>query len=222
MGLLAGVATALLGGCGSTQKFRYRMTVEVETPQGLRTGFAVREIIPRTPPPLPALGESRPRWDVRGEAVVVDLGGGRTLFALLTGRDGYVDYAGKGVSTIFRVMDRDVGPRGGPHELWPKVPVIREPITDPLPLLVRFGDVADPASVEEVKPDALDRTFGAGVRLRRIAIEATNEAVTTGIGDRLGWLSSSAIMDNPGWAKLPLESRKAINGLFSGTIGERK
>ncbi len=39
MGLMASVATATLTGCGApmSASYRFRMTVEVETPQGIKT-----------------------------------------------------------------------------------------------------------------------------------------------------------------------------------------
>ena len=42
--------------CGSTETVRYRMTVEVETPQGLRTGSSVREVAYYTPWPIQRAG----------------------------------------------------------------------------------------------------------------------------------------------------------------------
>ncbi len=223
LALAAIVPLALaLGGCGSTEKFRYKMIVEVETPQGVRSGYAVREIVLRRSPNVPMLGADRGSINVRGEAVAVDIAPGKTLFALLTGRHGDVDYAGTGMMAIFRVMDRVPGRKGGPHELWPNVPTIREPITNPLPMLVRFGDMADPTSVERVEPGALAAVFGPGVKLKRISVSATTEAVTTGIGKRARWLIEAAVMNNPGWAALSLETRKAINGMFSGALGKRK
>jgi hypothetical protein len=188
--VLAGVVMTgalLLSGCGSTEKFRYKMTVEVDTPQGVKTGFAVREMRYRANGGF-MFGEGRPQLQLMGEAVAVDVAPGKTLFALLTGQDGYVDYAGNGVSTIFRVMDSDGGQKGGPHEIWPKAPVIREPITDPVPMLVSFRDIKDPTSVERLAPDALDKAFGPGVRLKRITVQATDDDVTVGIGVRLSWL----------------------------------
>lgn len=168
-----------LGGCGSTEKFRYKMTVEVETPHGIRRGYAVREILLRRPPNIPMLGEDRGSASVRGEAVAVEIAPGKTLFALMRGQHGDADYAGTGVMTIFRVMDRSSGRKGGPHELWPNIPTIREPITDPLPTLVTFRDQSDPATVEAVDP----HTIG----VKRILIETTSEPITTGIEKRLPW-----------------------------------
>ena len=54
--------------------------------------------------------------------------------------------------------------------------------------LVTFGDLDDPTSVEEVDPDDLAATFGEGVSLKRITVQMTDDLVTTGIEERLGWL----------------------------------
>ncbi len=60
--------------------------------------------------------------------------------------------------------------------------------TDPpsfYPMLVRFTDIVDPKSVARVNPDDLSASFGKGVKLSRITVERTNDAVTTGIEERL-------------------------------------
>lgn len=53
------------------------------------------------------------------------------------------------------------------------------------PTLVTFADPADPRSIEQVVPTDLAATFGPGVRLKRITLAVTDDAVTTGIGARL-------------------------------------
>ncbi|HBM06154.1 MAG TPA: hypothetical protein DD369_11230, partial [Erythrobacter sp.] len=58
------------------------------------------------------------------------------------------------------------------------------------PMLVTFGDLDDPASVERVDPDDLAATFGEGVRLKRITVQITDDPVTSGIEQRLGWLGN--------------------------------
>ena len=57
-----------------------------------------------------------------------------------------------------------------------------------LPLLVRFRDIDNPTSVEQVDPSNLSVSFGPGVLLRRATIEITDNPVTTGIETRLKWL----------------------------------
>lgn len=66
-------------GCGSqADSYRQRITVEVDTPEGVMTGSSVSEVKWR----YSSRGSSRA--SSRGEAVAVDLPGGRTLFALMT------------------------------------------------------------------------------------------------------------------------------------------
>lgn len=223
LGGLAAVGFVLLPGCsGRTQgkPVRYKMTVEVETPEGLKSGFAVREVQPVVDAnPIAGRGvELR----FKGEAVVVDLPGGQSLFALLTGADGDVDYAkqlpGRALGSRLsnepeseeQYLWRDSA------ELWPSHPdTIGLKNTNPLPMLVRFGDLSDPTSVEEVKPDDLAASFGPGVKLKRITIEQTDQPVTTEIGKRLGWLDNLKQFrtdpDNPFTSTLPPE----IGGLRS-------
>ena len=57
------------------------------------------------------------------------------------------------------------------------------------PLLVTFRDINDPKSITRVDPTAFSSTFGPGVSLKRIMVEATNNPVTTGIDKRLAWLN---------------------------------
>lgn len=84
------VGVLLLGWCtihDPTPTYRYRLTVEVETPEGLRTGSSVIEVDTRQTrfalnPSAAGVSER-----VRGEAVAVDLPGRRTLFALLRSDD---------------------------------------------------------------------------------------------------------------------------------------
>jgi hypothetical protein len=184
LGALSLGALLALTACSTVEKSRYKMTVEVETPQGLKTGFAVREIRHSTPANLPSIGESRPQWTVRGEAVAVDLPEAQTMFALLTGADGEVDFGGRDIDFMFK----ELGPASpdGVIELWPHIPVTKRPIiAHPLPLLVRFGDVRDPKSVAKVDPDHLDASFGSGVTLRRITLQLTDDPMTSGIEKRL-------------------------------------
>ena len=84
MGVLAGAAAAVLGGCGilgGEKSYRFRMTVEVETPQGLKTGSSVMEVTAYTKMKLTS-EEHAGGGSFRGEAVVVDRADG-PLFVLL-------------------------------------------------------------------------------------------------------------------------------------------
>ena len=202
IGLLGGAATLLLVGCGvvkSYAPFRYRLTVEVETPAGLRSGSSVIEV---------TAGEVRSTLggagvDVRGEAAAVDLPGGQTLFALLR----YEDHGGWAGDAMFDVVpypsDKSIpiDDRFGAHvqaviadRTLHVVPRTTKNVSDKdvsaYPMLVRFGDIRDPKSVALVNPDDLAASFGAGYRLRRMTVQRTDDPVTVGIEKRLGWLAT--------------------------------
>lgn len=203
VGACALSATLSLGGCGlfrPSEELRYRLAVEVETPVGLKTGYSVIEV----------RGVKNPDWvnpegrgwrsSFTGEAVAVDVAPGQTLFALLRTDSGLSDAGeypwfafGDELASIkdpleqMRVMrgwQRKIAEIKGTEELRSngiqQVPV--------LPLLVTFGDLKDPASVERVDPANLADSFGRGVRLRRVTVAVTDEAVTVGIGERLAAL----------------------------------
>ena len=198
-----GAALIALSGCGQQTTFRYKMTVEVETPEGLRSGHAVREVRFSEPGNFPSIGESKPQWGVKGEAVAVDLPRGKVLFALLKSGDGVFDYAGRDIDHMFREFG------GKQIQLWPNPPKTMAPrINDPLPMLVTFADLKDPMNLQRVDPDELAAAFGDGVRLRRITVQLTEDEVTAGIEKKLPWLDHlEQFQSNP-------------NNVFSSTLPE--
>lgn len=141
-------------------------------------------------------------WKLRGEAVAVDLPGGRTLFALLRGSG--ADPAMYQAGLIWRgVRDGGTASAALPDVGTPgtSLMTVREiikrervkvelPVVD-YPMLVTFADVADPRSVAAVDSGNLAASFGSGVQLKRIVVEVTDEPVTMGIEKRLKWLVTS-------------------------------
>lgn len=187
LGLIAGGVAGLLSGCGlfGGRTYRFRMTVEVETPEGLRIGSSVYEVWAESNSKL--LPEERSRdWGVNGEAVAVDLPGGRTLFALLKTLNGRrEDLALMSMAALDPLFKNDV------VESAQRI-ASGDGITSPAavratdyPLLVTFADPADPTSVQRVDPANLAASFGPGVTLKRITVEVTKDPVTTGIEKRL-------------------------------------
>jgi hypothetical protein len=59
-----------------------------------------------------------------------------------------------------------------------------------MPMLVWFREINDPTSIEQIAPETLSTVFGRGVRLRHATIEITNDPITTGIQNKLSWLSN--------------------------------
>ncbi|NCC53791.1 MAG: hypothetical protein EOM20_21655 [Spartobacteria bacterium] len=193
--LVAGAVIALAATQGDgdkTYSWRYKMTVEVETPEGVKTGSAVREVtIEEYTPVIVDIPETANlRTKVRGEAVVVDLGERGTLFAIM-------DYNGA-YRVIFDLFK-------GPPFMTPEgreyyksligteavIPPEKYPMYAPL---VTFTDMDDPKSVEAVEPGNLEEPFGEGVKLQGITVELTDQPVTWGIEEMLPWLPSRKTM----------------------------
>jgi hypothetical protein len=82
MRLVAVAATSLcLAGCGKTEAYRYKLTLAVNTPQGVKRGSSVVEVL-FYEVSIPDRGTMH---KLRGEALYLDLGpGARPLIALLT------------------------------------------------------------------------------------------------------------------------------------------
>jgi hypothetical protein len=185
-------ALAALSGCDKPeniafiwqQPYHAKLKVEVDTPQGVKTGFSVIEV---------KWAKSNRSFHVRGEAVAVDLPGGQTLFALLRSASS-VDWA----AYLHYNVKLD-GPINSHEELYRRVaanrtvwPVARRNKTavedsDNYPYFIRFKDAADPKSVEQVDPEDLAKSFGPGVKLKSLTVQMTDEPVTVGIEKRFSW-----------------------------------
>ena len=220
--LLTLLLALLLAGCGAPEPdpfppFRYRMMVEVETPGGLRTGSAVREVdytdLLSSPLRLPQTAMLTLK--VRGEAVAVDLPGGRTLYALLSAPgDSHADYSAQiALDTLLPVPPGTGLSPNNASEVEPVAPEFKAAFAAMLasrevrevsrerarrwnvgpsegwPLLVTFRNAADPDSVTRVDPDKPAPTLGEGVTIKRITLAITDDPVTVGIEKRLGWLT---------------------------------
>ncbi len=145
---------------------RYRVTVEIETPEGIKIGSAVREVGAYTEPSiLPDQGGTS--YNItKGEAVVIDLGQRGVVFALL------------GDQHEARVVSRALRLEG------------KLAIDMPSQRFVRFRDLNDPKTVEAVKSDDFAAVYGAGVLLKSVRAEYTEQEPTIGtVINYLPWLA---------------------------------
>jgi hypothetical protein len=187
--IAAGVKTVYPSGT-----WRYKITVNIETPEGLKTGSAVREVhiqtVPNYNPQVPGVDVQ-----VKGEAAVIDLGKRGKVFSLLRNLYG-PDYAYDVVFTAFP------GPPGFTPEglkyyshLKNAKAILK---SEQYPMFVRFRDINDPKTVEDLykletyehpngpgtetrirlKNDNFEKVFGKGVKLKSVEIEITDEPVT--------------------------------------------
>lgn len=173
---------------------RYRVTVEVDTPQGLKVGSSVWEVITSRGPGFPGPEAGGLNYRIKGEAVTVDLPDG-TLFAVTTSADGSLDYPAYVVEGHLRAHPDPAIQlvNGDWRENRRRIrrSKVRLGLTeDEYPMLVYFRDIDDPTTVQRVDPLNLSAIFGTGVRLRRIMIAITEDAITRGIAERLTWLGS--------------------------------
>lgn len=171
-------------------QWHQKLTVSVMTPEGMKVDSAVTSARIEFPPKWTGVGDAAgmQRGGVSGEAVVVDLGEGRYLFALLQGYSEWTAYnaffpelEGKAMlkEEMFPYLDLMVASDGQSRDVPRKH----------YPLLVTFDDINDPASVRRVNPGDLAATFGLGYRLNAITLSITDAPVTKGkIEGVLGWL----------------------------------
>jgi len=175
---------------------KYRLTVEVETPQGRRSASGVLAVHPDRS--YTRRGQTR----TLGDAVFVELGQGKNLVALLAHVDNnlvlddmnyvalraYAEASGKRV------------PFSGMSRLTGIVPVKGALI----PVLVSFSDPAAPGSAKVVPPDDAEAVLGKGYRLQGLTAEVVpngywpldfggvlGEPVSRGIQAKLPWLSGA-------------------------------
>jgi hypothetical protein len=189
---IAVIAAALtLSGCWkNTYTWNQKLSVTVETPDGERSGSAVTQV-------TATIGEggllpTNAAYTVKGEAAVVDLGNGKYLFALLANSGGNAtEYW---AVNNFQRMVMDNYPYSTEdldkfYSALEKIRAIQTLASDRYPLLVTFGDLADPMSVREVKPRDLEAAFGTGYRLKSITLAITDETVTKGeVQKLLSWI----------------------------------
>ncbi len=205
----AGAAIALAG-CGffgGNASYRYMLTLNLETPDGLKTGFNVVEVEVNQ---APEYAGGAATGKVVGEALYLDLGPSvRPLVALLTRAT--IDPPNSQChwlrSTPTCILKRLTG---GPLNKATKdsesaLDVVRrfsrQPTRfliqpDDLPDLVAFDDSSDPRSARLVDPNNLEATLGPGFKWQSLTIEVTGDPVTSGIGSHLPWLAD----DSPDFA----------------------
>lgn len=202
---------------------KFRLTVEVETPEGVKAASGVMAVHPDR-------SYSRGgKTSTSGDAVFVDLGGGKNLVVLLAHIDKPVEtdemsyvalraYKAAGRNVSFNEMSRLTG----------AVPVKGAVI----PVLVTFRDAADPGTAHLLSPDDMEAGLGKGTRLHGISAEVVpngvwpldfggplGEPVTRGIVAKLPWLNGT---DNPAGRALQAAGLQTGDGINPTEVFTRK
>ncbi len=210
--------SALLAGCGGNSDtfgrsfdYRYKLTAEVETSAGVKSGSSVFQIgVGMSGKIMPPGMRGGSAHVLHGEAVAVDVAPGEAMFVLMRSANS-VDWATDAATSAFTADNPQWAGPGSDveayyaalkadravHVLWgDTVPRDRAQY---LPLMVRFKNPADPKSVEQVAPDNLAKSFGPGYRLKSLTVQLTDDPVTVGIEKRLPkefWLKWDVIAGN--------------------------
>lgn len=196
-----------------TTSYRFKITLSVETPEGLKSGSSVMEVRTRRYPAWTTLGQSTGDSHLTGQAVFVDLGPTRdgkpqNLVALLTlgarGENPNLHFLpGEAFEPLWKQRQASPGFRGASSELPKLPPGTKAELRGKLiPTLVTFEDMNDPKTARVVQPDGFTKVFGAGVTLQSATIEIVpagtwpltllgvgGEPVTQGIERKLVWWS---------------------------------
>lgn len=187
--LLALACSGPLAGCypfARTHSYRFKVTVEVDTPSGLRAGSSVMESLARKQFSINGAGHA---YGMSGQAVQIDLGS-ESLFMLVNdyqamgGMDSLASHAlipewvgGDGPEKYYDHLHSSAGI--GRTAVLPR---------DQYPILVAFKDVRRPDTVMIVDPDTLSPLATHG-RVRRIVLVTTREPVTKTLFKTLPWLN---------------------------------
>jgi hypothetical protein len=181
-----------------THSYRYKLTLEVKVDSEIKRASNVVEISHVTK----RFPEQHTNVVVRGQALYLDLGPGRDpLIALLDSplkdSDSDKKFGSYEVSAWVdgnpaATLASDSRMKAGLAQnefgmLVARGPKDLSPID--LPDLVTFSDINDPKTVRRVNPDNLAETLGKDVQWHRMTIEITSDPVSSGLEERLRWLS---------------------------------
>jgi hypothetical protein len=174
---------------------KYRLTVEVDTPEGVKSASGVMSVHPDR-------GYNRGgHTRTRGDAVLVDLGGAKNLLALLAHLDKSIDFDGMNYLALraYKAGGRDVA-FNEMSKMTGSAPVTGALI----PVLLTFTDLRDPSTARMVPPDDLETALGKGFHLHGVSVAVVpnglwpldfggmlGEPVTRGIEAVLPWLKGA-------------------------------
>ena len=177
---------------------KYRLTIEVQTPSGVRSASGVMAVyMGKDSGVLPEAGGA---IGMKGDAIFLDLGDGRNLIAALAhGANGSnFDGMSRLAMNVFaaagqKARFKDV------NQLTGKVQVQG----DLIPTLVTFTNLHDPKTARVLDPTNIEAAFGNGFHLNRVFLEMVpvrlwpldfggplGEPVTRGIETKLPWVTS--------------------------------
>ncbi len=182
----------------SPHTLRYRLTLSVNTPDGVKTGSNVVQMRA----PGVAINETP---ELLGQATVVDLGAGQPLLVALmtkvlrTSQQGH-DFAWGEIGphlNLFKPCFRSSSP---PNRLTPGMEMddaasCRQAIAltpADMPDVVAFDDPSKPSTIKLIDPTNLAATFGPDVTWNAITLTPTTDPVSYDLDERLPWIKGTS------------------------------
>jgi hypothetical protein len=198
-----------------TYAHHFRMTVEVETPEGVKSGSSVlKASYAEAPEWVAGLQQGRLNSSLSGEAVFVDLGGGKNVVALIAqGQKAELwmspDLAARAIRGDKQL---DVGWfRDAP--IWSGSADLSPPM---MPTFATFGDVTKPETAKVIDPTQLGSTLGPGIRLKRVWVEFVVGPRTEKIESIFPWLQDKKNTSYPDWLRFDDNVRSVLGNLKQG------
>ena len=240
----AALFAPVLAGCTlRSETFRYKLTLSLNTPDGVKTGSVVNEVMESHVYGFPQ-GEGYP-YHERGQALFVDMGKGRKpLIGLLNyncnfqakcpnlDRDQQAwvgSWDRLGPTGIFQIRPELKGPRipdpDASHadvvyqmDRWKQLRVHLDLRLEELPDLITFDDINDPLSVRRVDPWHLEETFGPGVSWATMTVDIVDDStpVVFDLETKLPWIQKFRQIEKQNPSNLGLDGSPFGYGEASG------
>lgn len=185
-------------------RYRYKMTVQISTPDGIREGSSVLEKRAQRRASFPGPEHGGVFGYVVGEAIRIDLGGGRAAYALLAEGN---STAGDDIVQNAIIRQKILG-----NIRYNKIeyPTLSSKISSAnykislekefYPLTVLFLDEKNPYTMENIKNNKYE------YKLTNVIIESTKEKITHKIENNIPWINH------------PEKFRKDKNNPFTSTL----
>ena len=179
------------------KSYRYRLTIKVEKNGEIHSGSSVIELNTIWTGFLLGIDNTQKfETHARGEAVFVDLGKGDNLLALL---DDEPYWKSTKMLPSFVILGEQTARKQSPYfdlltttfpeklsDAKDKIYTVRP---DQLPTLVRFRNLSDPMTIEEVDPTNFTKSYGGDAVLREISLVITQDPVSNRIVNDIPWLT---------------------------------
>ena len=165
-----------------TYDWHQKLTLEVQTPSGVKSGSTVNYVALKKIWTPAFLGYDR-EYKFSGEALALDLAPGKVLFVLLSGVD-RPSQQGMAWGVFSDLIPEEKDSAGNYiFEAYRNISKARETRVVPrknYPLFLTFADLNDRSTFAIVDPDNLEATFGPGFSVKQITLGITSERLTNG------------------------------------------